>query len=329
MSRDTTYQIKVTISSEKAAEIEKFLNEALPENSPTERKTIVVYEHLRNLGPACAGRYDKDVEEILQEAASAFPGASIEMQWSDEFGQEGSGSFYTSESMRQKMPSGDHKEEPEYIDLKVAQKFLDDPDSVNLSSAKGISDDAAEVLAQHEGELSLNGLTELTDAAALALAKHNVGYLSLNGLTHLTYSVALALSNREETLEFGGLTKLTEDVAKALAKHKWSLILPLDELSDSVAEALAKSEAFLYLDWLTELTESAAKALSKHKTFLSLEGLTELSDAVAHALVEHEGDLRLDADMIELSDAAAEALSRKKGTINETDPAEWVESLQS
>jgi hypothetical protein len=31
ISRDTTYQIKVTISSEKAAEIEKFLNEALPE----------------------------------------------------------------------------------------------------------------------------------------------------------------------------------------------------------------------------------------------------------------------------------------------------------
>ena len=37
-------------------------------------------------------------------------------------------------------------------------------------------------LAKHESDLSLGGLTELSDAAAESLAKHE-GYLFLNGLT--------------------------------------------------------------------------------------------------------------------------------------------------
>jgi hypothetical protein len=327
MSRDTTYQIKVTISSGKAAEIEKFLNEALPENSPTERKTIVVYEHFRKLGPECAEQYNKDVQEILQEAAAAFPGASIEMQWSDEFGQEG-GSFYASKSMRQETPSDDHKEEPDYIDLKVVQKFLDNPYTEYLSSAKGISDNAAQALAEHKGPLPLWCLTELSDTAAQALAEHK-GSLCLGGLTELSDTTVQTLARHKGSLCLNGLTELSDTAAQALAEHEGDLSLwGLTELSDTAAQALAEHKGDLSLWGLNKLSDAVAQALAKHEGDLSLGDLTELSDVAAQALAEHEGELSLDG-LTQLSAAAAEAFSRKKGTINETDPAEWLELLQS
>ena len=67
----------------------------------------------------------------------------------------------------------------------IADKFLAG-EIVSLDKYSEITDDAAEVLANHEGDLSLDGLTRLSDAAAEALAKHKVGSLKLNGLTSLS-----------------------------------------------------------------------------------------------------------------------------------------------
>ena len=47
------------------------------------------------------------------------------------------------------------------LTLKVAQKFLQDNDAVELSKFKSIADAAAEALGKHEGYLNLNGLTTL------------------------------------------------------------------------------------------------------------------------------------------------------------------------
>ncbi len=58
------------------------------------------------------------------------------------------------------------------LTLKVAQKFLQDNDAVDLSKFKSIAAAAAEALGKHEGDLVLSGLTTLSAAAAEALAKH-------------------------------------------------------------------------------------------------------------------------------------------------------------
>ena len=84
-------------------------------------------------------------------------------------------------------------ESPELIDEQVARRFLEDSESIDLSEATEITDEAAESLSKHEGYLSLDGLTSISDAAAEALSKFN-GWLSLSGLTTLTDAAAESLS---------------------------------------------------------------------------------------------------------------------------------------
>ena len=67
-----------------------------------------------------------------------------------------------------------------------------------------------------KGELLLNGLTKLSDAAVEFLSRHTWG-LCLNGLTEL--SDAGALSKHEDSLELSGLTELSDAAAEALSKQ--------------------------------------------------------------------------------------------------------------
>jgi hypothetical protein len=55
----------------------------------------------------------------------------------------------------------------------IAEQFLADPDSVNLSEFTAIEEAAAELLASSPNRLDLSGLLSLSDEAALHLAKHN------------------------------------------------------------------------------------------------------------------------------------------------------------
>jgi hypothetical protein len=58
-----------------------------------------------------------------------------------------------------------------------------------------------------------------------------------------------------------------------------------------------------------------------------LEGLEQITDPVAEAFLQHEGDLIFDAS-ISLTGQSAEFLSKKKGTINGINPAEWIAQLK-
>ena len=165
MSNDHTFTIKVTVDVDSAEALERKLSEALADE-PYEQKTVLSYDHFRNLGPSCAGRYDKTVEEILQEIAAEFPGAEIDMSWENEFGQEG-GDFFHVEG-----DEDDNRETPEIIDREVAERFLENPNSFDLSKATSITDEGADILVKHEGELPLDGLTELSEAADELLANH-------------------------------------------------------------------------------------------------------------------------------------------------------------
>jgi predicted DNA-binding WGR domain protein len=189
----------------------------------------------------------------------------------------------------------------------IAEKFLKDEDSVDLTGFTSIEDDAAQALAQHKGELWLNGLTSLSDGAAQALAQRK-GDIELCGLTSLSDGAAQALAQHKGDLYLSGLKTLSGGAAQALAQHKGVLSLDgLTSLSDAAAQALAQHEGNLSLDGLTSLSDEAAQALAQHKGRLELSGLTSLSDGAAQALAQHKGDLYL-SGLTSFSDGAAQAL---------------------
>ena len=54
----------------------------------------------------------------------------------------------------------------------IAEKFLADEDSVDLSEFTAIEDDAAESLSKYNGDLDLSGLTELSDVGSVRQVAH-------------------------------------------------------------------------------------------------------------------------------------------------------------
>ncbi len=195
----------------------------------------------------------------------------------------------------------------------------------------------AELLSNYEGQLSLDGLTELSDAVAEALSRHQ-GHLSLDGLTGFSDAAAESLSRHEGHVSLRGLRELSNVATEALSKGKSGVCLDgLTELSDAAAESLSKHEGDLFLNGLTELSEAAAESLSRHQGDVSLGGLKnltntslvsklsreddlwldslmELPDWVAEIFSNHQGDLWLNG-VTEISDGAADSLSRHKGIV--------------
>ena len=223
------------------------------------------------------------------------------------------------------------------LSIEIAEAFLDDPDSIDLSKFRTIDDEAAEILSKRKDWLlDLSGITELSDVAAGSLAKFQ-NTLDLSGLTELSDAVAQNLSTHKTFLILNGLTELSDAAAEILSKCKGDLYLNgITELSDGVAESLSKHEGnlslnglkifsntsghvalaekllrnkYLDLNGLEKLSDAVADSLSKHEGSLSLDGLTELSDAAAESLSKHEGNLFLNG-LTELSDAAAKSLSK-------------------
>jgi len=135
-----------------------------------------------------------------------------------------------------------------------------------------------ESLGKHEGDLYLNGLTSLSDAAAQSLSRYR-GSLELGGGAHWQ----------------NAMKDLTDAAAESLSKHKGGDLSlgGLTSLSDAAAEFLSKHEGDLSLYRLTSLSDAAAESLSKHEGALDLRGLTELSDAAAESLGKYKGELSL------------------------------------
>ncbi len=202
-----------------------------------------------------------------------------------------------------------------------------------------MSDATAESLSKREGELSLSGLTSLSDAAAESLSKHRGGILHLNGLTSLSDATAEILSKREGELSLSGLTSLSDATAESLSKREGELSLSdLTSLSDAAANSLRRCNGQLEFD-LDQLSISAAEILGSHPSFLKvltyemaekyweawadfddldlgfiLDSCTAIEDAAAESLSETDVSLELNG-LRTLSDAAAESLSRHKGKL--------------
>ena len=229
----------------------------------------------------------------------------------------------------------------------IADQFLADEDSVDLSEFTAIDDDAAESLSKHEGRLNLNGLTELSDTAAERFNEFQGEFVSFSNLpvrfvfryrhflrsqcgevhigiasepsaSETTHSDADQLTSPVKT----GI-RLTKEIAEQLLADDPACFeqggsvaeAEFTEIDDAAAETLSQHEGVIDLSFLMTLSDTAAESLSKHKGgWLALDGLTELSDAAAKSLGKHEGDLYLNG-LTSLSDAVGESLGKHKADL--------------
>ena len=317
MSLDTYYTIRVTVDAEHADRLKHRLCEALGNDGDFDleapaksRPVVITVTHSRNLGASTSARYEKSVEEILQSAAEAFPDAVIEVLWKNEYEQEGRMEFH---AIREGEAAGNSDRlAPTFIDQDIARRFMEDPNSFNLTRAVGMSDAAAQILADYTGDLNLTEVQELSESAVKILSKHK-GDLCL-GQVQLSLESAEALSNHGGFLDLG-ISELSPAVAKALSKHQGTLSLSmLPELPADSAAILAEHRGELSFEDVPGLTDSAAIALSKHRGPLRLDGIAEVSDSVAQALSRHQDEVDL-YGLVSLSIDAARAFLRH-GNVN-------------
>lgn len=157
------------------------------------------------------------------------------------------------------------------------------PCRLDLSGLQSVGEDIARILSGWNGDLMLNGLVDLSVAAAKGLVKspyalhlnglkslsaeladalrlHKGGQIQLNGLSTLTLEAAMALTKRgrfisSKALSMDGLKSTSDDVAKCLAKTGWSLSLKgIVELSNAAADELIALEDI-------QVSESMRKSL--------------------------------------------------------------------
>jgi hypothetical protein len=217
----------------------------------------------------------------------------------------------------------------------LAKRLFDENDACLPSNVASISARVAQIFAEHDGQLDLDGLQAIGQDVAEALSPHK-GTLLLNGLSEITAEVGRALAKHQGTLGLMGLTELSADVAdelcvlaaesvnarpgihKCLADRRsywleWLNQLPA--LTDAAMVRLAHFRGDLSLDGLKSLSETEAPRLVNRGELLSLNGLSSVSNAVAEVLAQHSGRLSLDG-IKTLSDEAAATLAISLGDLN-------------
>jgi len=178
------------------------------------------------------------------------------------------------------------------MDHDLANRFIDDPENVFLSEVTAITDEAAGILSKYPGDLELDGLTELSDAAAESLSKHKGGDLYINGVGKLSDAAAKSLSKYQGRID--GITLLMDhDLANRFIDDPENVFLSeVRAITDEAAGILSKYPGDLELDGLTELSDAAAESLSKHKGGdLYIDGVEKLSDAAAKSLSKYQGQI--------------------------------------
>ena len=126
----------------------------------------------------------------------------------------------------------------------IAEQFLVDVDSVDLTGFTAIKDDAAEILSGHAGDLSLLGLRTLSDPAVENLSKHK-GRLEL-GLRELSDTGAKSLSRHKGILRLYRLMALTDRASNYLSQHVEKIIFNRPRLSPVAAESLNHHDSVRY-----------------------------------------------------------------------------------
>jgi hypothetical protein len=177
-------------------------------------------------------------------------------------------------------PSG-----PEVFSAAQAKELVENnrtTPTLQIDQVKTLTNEIADELAWFAGErLMLNGLTELTDTAALALAKYN-GALVLDGVTSLTPAAAKALAQRKGSLSLNGLSAVPDSVAEQLGKARGRVSLAgLTRLTNGdLARVLCQEGLFQ----LGERVQTNSGSPTRER--VGVETLQQISPAVARVIVQ-------------------------------------------
>jgi hypothetical protein len=166
------------------------------------------------------------------------------------------------------------------LDVKIATQFLDRSDGYDLGFFQTLEPEAAKILATFQGDLYLDGVTNISPEVANFLIPHR-GVLTLKGLKKISVSVAKALVKRRSPFslrdcqETGDGLSLSNRVIQILL-HEESKIDGISinprRLDDETCQALANYQGWINLsnylvDSKFQITHQGLRALSTLKKF--------------------------------------------------------------
>lgn len=175
-------------------------------------------------------------------------------------------------------------EEQQMLTVETVEKYLADPESVDLSGFTEIENSAAEMLADYRGALCLSGLASLSEECARSLGSHK-GSLELSGISQLSNKALSHLARHNGEIDLQGLKQLDTDGATIISKSLSRIIVEDYEFSEEVQATLrvypelrdASGELEEWLlselgyesenqgdDWLAEQTKEALKEAADH-----------------------------------------------------------------
>jgi hypothetical protein len=181
-------------------------------------------------------------------------------------------------------------------------KALATPDEdtfLTLPALANLDEEAALMLAQRYGCLRLWGLKSVTPEVAVALVAHDGDRLELNGIKELSPAAARALAKGRRSWGISvGLIDLPPEIAAILAEFRYDLDFPyLETLSLESAKAIAEHGEVVQRGSETvgptldlgkaRLTPAIAEALLAHDGTLSLNRLRKLEPGVGDILAKH------------------------------------------
>ena len=188
------------------------------------------------------------------------------------------------------------------------------PKHLDLDRLTSLPDGAAHLLARFEGDLSLNGLTMLSENDAISLSTHIGEWLSLDGLTSLSNNGAKALAGYKGTLSLASLATLTSpELARRLVSDITKEAVDSQRyVSESEEECVPPWPHFgeVSLPSVTELSAASAKAIVDAIKSVSNEYPDLYSDMYEDDSID--GSLVLDS-LDSLSPEAAKELARHRG----------------
>jgi hypothetical protein len=212
-----------------------------------------------------------------------------------------------SESLQRRMP--------DVIDWEVATRFVEDPATVALTTAKSLTDEGAAILAKHPGKLDLRGLVKISDVSSRLLSEHRGSIRFEFSTLRMSVVAAESLARHKpdpdyypELFDILLNSRITTEVAERISSKYtgWmqnypdSKLLILEtskakEISDESAEILGSIAACeLNLNSLEHLSDRAAAGLSKFQgRKLTLDGLKTLSMVTVRYLTAFRGELSL------------------------------------
>jgi serine/threonine protein kinase len=164
---------------------------------------------------------------------------------------------------------------------------------LRLDSVDTVTPEIAEILATHQGSLSI-GLKSISPEVAEKLATHGA-WLNLNSLGTMDVESAALLAKHRKWLSLDGLKSLTPELAESLGRYDGGKLdlNGLESLELEVAKRLsgAKCEG-IYLNGLKEVSPDVIQVLANGSYDLSFQGLELIDSDCQLALEEAEKKLR-------------------------------------